>query len=139
IRLDGVSFTYQDHRPNSSSRQILSHLTFDFRSNVENTNCLEFGNLKLDLGTGEISSQNKKMAINGKELDLLEMLMINKSQIVTRELLTDKIWGYDSNAEYNTIEVYISFLRKKLKLLNSNVKIKTVRGIGYKVEVENDS
>ena len=108
-------------------------------ANVENTNCLEFGNLKLDLGTGEISSQNKKMAINGKELDLLEVLMVNKSQIVTRELLTDKIWGYDSNAEYNTIEVYISFLRKKLKLLNSNVKIKTVRGIGYKVEVENDS
>ncbi|MBR2289105.1 MAG: response regulator transcription factor [Clostridia bacterium] len=107
-------------------------------ANIEDTNSLELGNLKLDLGTGEISAGDKKMAINGKELDLLEILMINKNQIVTREILTDKIWGYDSDAEYNTIEVYVSFLRKKLKLLNSNVKIKTVRGIGYKVEVEDD-
>ena len=107
-------------------------------ANIEDTNSLELGNLKLDLGTGEISAGDKKMAINGKELDLLEILMINKNQIVTREVLTDKIWGYDSDAEYNTIEVYVSFLRKKLKLLNSNVKIKTVRGIGYKVEVEDD-
>ena len=107
-------------------------------ANIEDTNCLEVGDLKLDLGKGEIKSGENKIAINGKELDLLEILMINKNQIVTREVLTDKIWGYDSDAEYNTIEVYVSFLRKKLKLLNSNVKIKTVRGIGYKVEVEND-
>ena len=106
--------------------------------NIEDTNCLELGNLKLDLGTGEIKSGDRKIAINGKELDLLEILMINKNQIVTKETLLDKIWGYDSDSEYNSVEVYVSFLRKKLKLLNSNVSVKTVRGIGYKVEVEND-
>lgn len=107
-------------------------------ANIEDTNCLEYGNLKLDLGTCEIKTDKDKITINGKELELLEVLMINKNQIVTKESLIDKIWGYDSEAEYNTVEVYISFLRKKLKLLNSNVNIKTIRGIGYKVEVEND-
>ena len=107
------------------------------KTNVEDVNCLEFGDLKLDLGTGEIKSGDNTITINGKELNLLEILMINKNQIVTKEVLTDKIWGYDSDAEYNSVEVYVSFLRKKLKLLNSHVKIKTVRGIGYKVEMEN--
>ena len=64
--------------------------------------------------------------------------MLNKNQIVDRENLANKIWGYDSEAEYNNVEVYITFIRRKLKILNSNVKIKAVRGIGYKLEVEND-
>ena len=71
-------------------------------------------------------------------MDLLEILLLNKNQIVNREILANKIWGYDSEAEYNNVEVYVSFLRKKLKLIKSNVKIKAVRGIGYKLEVEND-
>ena len=63
---------------------------------------------------------------------------INKEQIIDKEILTEKIWGYDSEAEYNNVEVYISFLRKKIKLLDSIVKIQTVRGIGYKLEYKND-
>ena len=76
--------------------------------------------------------------INGKELDLLEILLVNKNQIIDREMLANKIWGITSEAEYNNVEVYVSFLRKKLKLLKSKVKIKAVRGIGYKLEEEND-
>ena len=79
-----------------------------------------------------------EIAINGKELDLLEILLLNKNQIVNREIIANKIWGYNSEAEYNNVEVYVSFLRKKLKLLKSKVKIKAVRGIGYKLEEEND-
>ena len=77
-----------------------------------------------------------QMAINGKELDLLETLLLNKTQIMSREILANKIWGYDSDAEYNNVEVYVSFLRKKLKILQSNVNIKAVRGIGYKLEIK---
>lgn len=55
---------------------------------------------------------------------------------MSRETLANKIWGYDSDAEYNNVEVYVSFLRKKLKILQSNIRIKAVRGIGYKLEVE---
>ncbi len=106
------------------------------KANIEDTNVLQFGDLKLDLSVGKIIAGESEISINGKELDLMEILLINKNQIVNREILADKIWGYNSDAEYNNVEVYISFLRKKLKLLNSSVKIKTVRGLGYKLEIE---
>lgn len=106
--------------------------------NIENTNVLEYSDLKLDLNSGKMSSNNTEISINGKELELLEILLLNKKQIVSREMLANKIWGYNSEAEYNNVEVYVSFLRKKLKLLKSKVKIKAVRGIGYKMEEEND-
>ena len=61
-------------------------------------------------------------------------MLVNKNQIMNRETLANKIWGYDSDAEYNNVEVYVSFLRKKLKLLESSVKINAIRGIGYKME-----
>ena len=85
-----------------------------------------------------MSANGNEISINGKELDLLETLLLNKTQIVNREILANKIWGYDSETEYNNVEVYMSFLRKKLKLIKSNVKIKAIRGIGYKLEAEND-
>ena len=107
-------------------------------SNLNDMSILEFGDIKLDLKTGKIICGENSILINGKELDLLEILLLNKKQIIDRETLANKIWGYDSDAEYNNVEVYISFLRKKLKLLKSNVKIKAIRGIGYKMEVEDD-
>ena len=105
-------------------------------SNLDDTNTLSYGDLVLDLNQGKLKSNNNEVSINGKELNLLEILLINKEQIVDKEVLTDKIWGYDNDAEYNSVEVYISFLRKKINLLKSNVKISTVRGIGYKMEVK---
>ena len=107
-------------------------------ANIEDTNTLTYGDLTLDLRAGKIKCNDKEVSINGKELNLIELLLINKEQIIEKETLTDKIWGYDSEAEYNTVEVYISFLRKKINLLGSKVKISTVRGIGYKLEVKND-
>ena len=104
-------------------------------TNIEDTNTLCYKDLILDLNTGKLKCNNNEVAINGKELNLIEILLLNKEQIIEKGTLTDKIWGYDSEAEYNTVEVYISFLRKKIKLLGSNVKISTVRGIGYKLEV----
>lgn len=108
------------------------------KTNIQDTNILEYSDLKLDLGNGKMCVNDTEIAINGKELDLLEILLVNKNQIINREMLANKIWGYNSEAEYNNVEVYVSFLRKKLKLLKSKVKIKAVRGIGYKLEEEND-
>ena len=107
-------------------------------SNVEDGNILEYGDLKLDLSTGEMISNGNEISISGKELELLEILLLNRNQIISKEMLINKIWGYDSDAEYNYVEVYASFLRKKLKLLKSKVKIKAVRGMGYKLEEEDD-
>ena len=106
---------------------------------IEDTNILELEDLKLDLNKGKMISNDNEITINGKELELLEILLLNKNQIVTREILENKIWGYDSDAEYNNVEVYLSFVRKKLKLINSNVKIKAVRGVGYKLDINNEN
>ena len=108
------------------------------KTDVKDLNIIQYEDITLNSRNGKISCQNNEITINGKELELLEILMINKNQAVSREILADKIWGYNSDAEYNNVEVYISFLRKKLKLLKSKVEIKTVRGIGYILEVQND-
>lgn len=108
------------------------------KTNIKNTNILEYSDLILDLRTGKMSSNNTEICVNGKELNLLEMLLLNKNHIISREILANKIWGYNSDTEYNNVEVYVSFLRKKLKLLKSKVKIKAVRGMGYKMEEEDD-
>ena len=107
-------------------------------TNLEDTNTLTYGDLTLDFSVGKLKCKDNEVSINGKELNLMEVLLINKEQIINKEVLTEKIWGYDNEAEYNSVEVYISFLRKKITLLKSNVKISTVRGIGYKLEVNND-
>ena len=94
---------------------------------------MKFGDLTLDLKTGKMKANQNEIAINGKKLELLESLLLNKNQIMSRETLANKILGYDSDAKYNNVEVYVSFFRKKLKILQSNVRIKAVRGIGYKL------
>ena len=103
-------------------------------NNIQNTECLEYGDLVLDIKNAKLKSHNNEIQISGKELELLEQLLINKNQISSRESLAERIWGYESDAEYNNVEVYITFVRRKLKLIESKVYIKAVRGVGYKLE-----
>ena len=121
-------------------RELMARIKIVLRRNIniENDSLLEYGAVNLNLSTGTMSSNGNEIAINGKELELLETLMLNRNQIVTKEMLISKIWGFDSSAEYNYVEVYACFLRKKLKLLKSKVKIKAIRGTGYKLEEDND-
>ena len=107
-------------------------------NNIEDTNCLEYGDLVLDLKNAKLKCQDNEIQISGKELELLEQLLLNKNQILSKESLIERIWGYESDAEYNSVEVYITFIRRKLKLIESKVNIKAVRGIGYKLEEKND-
>ena len=74
--------------------------------------------------------------LSEKELRILEYLIANQGRILTREQLAAKIWGYDSEAEYNNVEVYMSFARKKLTFVRSKTEIKAVRGIGYELRYE---
>ena len=69
-----------------------------------------------------------------KEFKIIEFFMKNPEQIITKERLIEKIWGDDSDAEYNNVEVYISFLRKKLQFINAKTEIRTSRGVGYLLE-----
>ncbi len=101
---------------------------------------LRAGNLAFDNNTCELSNTDtgKTMKISGKEMQLLEFLLINQNQVLEKEQIATKIWGYDSNAEYNNVEVYISFLRRKFQHLQVNTRIRAVRGVGYILEVTND-
>lgn len=102
---------------------------------------LRMGNLCLNHLTAEISNMDtgKSMQIAGKELQLMELFLCNAGQVLEKEQIATKIWGYESEAEYNHVEVYVSFLRKKMRYLNVNVNIRAVRGVGYIMEVTNDS
>ncbi len=103
-------------------------------NNIENTDCLEYGDLSLNIRNAKLKCNDNEIQISGKELEILEQLLINKNKIITRESLAERIWGYDSDSEYNNVEVYITFVRRKLKLIESKVSIKAVRGVGYKLE-----
>lgn len=96
---------------------------------------ITFGDITLDTGAVKLSGPKKTVSLTKKEIDLLEYLIINKSLVVSKENIIDKLWGFDSEAEANHVEVYISFLRKKLAFVSDNVIIDTVRRIGYRIEV----
>ncbi|MDR2043217.1 MAG: response regulator transcription factor [Clostridium sp.] len=95
---------------------------------------LAFMETTLDKNTHELSCGGNKVNLPLKEYQILEMLMQNSHQIIPKERFIEKIWGYDSDSEYNAIEVYISFLRKKLFAIGSGMQIKAVRGVGYALE-----
>ena len=101
---------------------------------------LEAGNLILYLKTSTIkcTKTNETMEIGCKEFLLLEYLMKNKGVIVSKEQIYDKVWGIDNEVESNNLEAYLSFIRKKIKIIDSNVSIKAVRGLGYKLEVDDE-
>jgi len=95
---------------------------------------LAFGDIVLKLKKNELVCGDNQVKLSLKEFQILELMMYNPDQILTKERIIDKIWGGDSDAEYNNVEVYISFLRKKMQFLNAKTEIKTVRGMGYSLE-----
>lgn len=97
-------------------------------------NCLVFSDIELNLSTYELSCKKNCVKLGLKEFAVMEMLLQNKNQVLSKDILIEKIWGFDSDAEYNNVEVYISFLRKKLAHINSKTEIKTLRGVGYHLE-----
>jgi len=96
---------------------------------------LSFGDLVLKRKTRELSSGSSSVRLGLKEFLLIETLILNAKQIVTKELLIEKVWGFDAESEYNNVEVYISFVRKKINFIDSKVQIKVNRGIGYFMEM----
>ena len=98
---------------------------------LQESDTLIWGDLSLERGTFTLSCSGRDVRLSRREYDLMELLMRNGAQVVTKEQLLIKVWGYDSQAEDNNVEVYISFLRRKLTHLHSQVRIKTLRMLGY--------
>ena len=109
-------------------------------NNNQNNDYIELGNLRLNLKNSTISNieTTETLEIGKKEYELLEYFMNNKNQIISKDQIYTKIWGIDNEIESNNLEAYLSFIRKKLKLINSNVTIKVSRGLGYKLEVNHE-
>ncbi len=98
----------------------------------------QFGDIVLDSSHHELHCGDRRVMLSKKEFDLMELLILNRGKAITKDTLITKIWGYETDIEYNSIEVYISFLRKKFKALHANVSIQTARGIGYFLAEVND-
>ena len=101
---------------------------------LRNTDVLEFGGLRLEKNSFALSCGQRSVRLSRKEFDMMELLMLNRNLVLTKESLLLKIWGYESDAEDNNVEVYISFLRKKLAHLHAGVRIRTIRMVGYCLE-----
>jgi DNA-binding response OmpR family regulator len=99
---------------------------------------LSCGDISLDSGALTLSCARSGLSVrlSEKEYRILEYFIANHGQILTREQLATKIWGFDSDAEYNNVEVYLSFTRKKLAFVEAKTQIKAVRGIGYELRWE---
>ena len=99
-------------------------------------NVMTFGDLTLDKDSCELQKATGTAAVklSLKELQIIELLFESPHQVIKKENIIEKIWGEDSNAEYNNVEVYISFIRKKLENLKVKTRIRTARGIGYSLE-----
>ena len=95
---------------------------------------LSFGNVTLNQATFELSAPGGSFRLANKEYQMIELLMRNPGQIIPTERFLEKIWGYDSDVEVNVVWVYISYLRKKLTALHSDIQIKATRNTGYSLE-----
>ena len=97
---------------------------------------LTFGNTALDLGSSQLVCGEKAVRLSAREFDVMRLLMQSGSRILSKEQLLARVWGYESNAVENHVEVYVGFLRKKLRSIGSDVRISAIRRLGYHLEVE---
>ena len=137
-QVTGLDHGADDYIPKPfSSELLLARIRAVLRRKGEllPEDALTFGDIGLNVSQLKLSAGGKDIKLNLKESELLELLIIRKQAITSKEHIIEKLWGFDSEAEHNNVEVYVSFLRKKLLFLQSSVKIATVRGVGYVLEV----
>jgi len=106
------------------------------RTQPERIPVLKFADLSLDTGSRQASRGNRTISLTAKEYELLELFMRHPKQVMTREVIFDRVWGYDFGGESNVLEVYIRYLRQKLEVDDEPRLIHTVRGVGYVVREE---
>lgn len=136
-KVTGLDLGADDYLPKPfSSEELLARLRALTRRKGEviNDNILDFGDIRLNLSTYDLECKNNSITLTLKEFDILHYFMQRPKSIVSKDDLITKLLGFDSEADHNNIEVYISFLRKKLTHIDSSVKISTIRRVGYKLE-----
>lgn len=120
--------------------ELIARVNIQLKRENKNKNILKLGDLELNISnmTLKCNNTNSSVELVRKEYQLLEYFMNNSNQILSKEQIYDKVWGLENESESNNLEAYLSFVRRKLKAIGSNVNIKAVRGMGYKMEVNNE-
>ena len=138
-RVLGLDSGANDYLPKPfDSRELLARIRSITRSAGEENSKLTVGNISLDRSTYELSSASGSFRLANREYQIMEYLMTNPHRILSTDMLMEKIWGYDNEAEINVVWVYISNLRKKLASLGADIQIKSSRNAGYSLEKTND-
>ena len=142
-KIDGFECGADDYLTKPfDSRELLARIRARIRNSSESSTDQSGHNLsafdiELDQSTYKLSHGDKSVKLSGKEYQFMEYLMLNKGVILSHNSIVAKIWGIDDESDYNSIAVYVSFLRKKLKFVGSSAAIVTKKDIGYSLE-END-
>lgn len=119
--------------------ELIARVNVQLRKKTKIKDYIEIGDLQLNIKTSNLicTTTNDSIDVMCKEFQLLEYFMYNPNQIISKEQIYDKVWGINNESESNNLEAYLSFIRKKIKIIGSNINIKSVRGLGYKLEVHN--
>ena len=118
------------------TRELLACVNALLRRQGGQVDELSLGNTALDLSSCTLICGENSVRLSAKEFDIRRFLLQSKDAVLSKEVILAKVWGYDSNAVENHVEVYVGFLRKKLAAIGSNVRIEAVRRLGYRLEVD---
>lgn len=118
------------------TRELLACINALLRRQGGQVDEMSFGNTTLDLSTSILSCGNKSIRLSDREFDLMRFLLQSREKNLSKEVLLVRIWGFESNATENHVEVYVGFLRKKLQSIGSNIRIEAIRRQGYHLEVD---
>ena len=118
------------------SRKLLACINALIRRQGNQVNELTIGNTSLNLFDCTLRSPENNVRLSSKEFDVMRYLMSSHGQILPKEMILCRVWGFDSNAVENNVEVYVGLLRKKLRYIHSNIRIEAIRRMGYIMEVE---
>ena len=118
------------------TRELLACINALLRRQGNQVDELKFGGTSLDLGSGLLICGEKSVRLSAREFDVMRLLLQSGERILSKETILARVWGYDSNAVENHVEVYVGFLRKKLRAIGSDIRIEAIRRLGYHLEVE---
>ena len=118
------------------TRELLACINALLRRQGNQVDELKFGDTSLDLGSGLLVCGEKSVRLSAREFDVMRLLLQSGERILSKETILARVWGYDSNAVENHVEVYVGFLRKKLRAIGSDIRIEAIRRLGYHLEVE---
>ncbi len=117
-------------------RELLACINALLRRQGNQVDELAFGNTALDLASSTLVCGDQSQRLSAREFEVMRFLLQARDRNVSKEAILSKVWGFDSNAVENHVEVYVGFLRKKLQSIGSNLKIVAARRLGYHLEVE---